>query len=246
VRESKAAVACRALITSTKHTEQAAHFSRLDCPAHPRRAAGGAALSGVNSHRLGIAWRSIRYSLSSAQLAPSAFQPPSNQCRFMHLGMHTRCTAAAYRESADRCGRSLKNEGERNDETFGRNEVSVSDGGFVYRRLNRTPRQSRCLRISIINLISTLRAAREFRSRFRARAKTTTVNLDAPHCMKKFFLQEQRRALRLTRRQHANACFPINFTSTLRQLSIIGSMAIAQADSRADSATYALASAASS
>jgi len=88
------------------------------------------------------------------------------------------------------------------------------NGGFVYRRLNRTPRRSRCSRISIINPISTLRAAREFRSRFRARAKTTTVNLDAPHCMKKFFFQEQRRALRLTRRQYANACFPINFTST--------------------------------
>lgn len=90
------AIACRTLITSTKHTEHATirtfRLHRLDCYAHPRLYAGRAALSGVNSHRLGIAWRSCRYSLSSYGVLV-----PSNQYRFMHLRMHTRCIAIVSR-----------------------------------------------------------------------------------------------------------------------------------------------------
>lgn len=83
-------VTCRTLITSTKHTKHATirtfRLHRLDCHAHPRLYAGRAALSSVNSHRLGITWRSCRYSLSSYSILV-----PSNQYRFMHLRMHMRC-----------------------------------------------------------------------------------------------------------------------------------------------------------
>lgn len=90
------AIACRTLITSTKHTEHATvrtfRLHRLDCYAHPRLYAGRAALSGVNSHRLRIAWRSCWYSLSSYGVLV-----PSNQYRFMHLRMHMRCAMVVSR-----------------------------------------------------------------------------------------------------------------------------------------------------
>jgi len=196
------------------------HFSRLDCPAHPR-AAGGAALSGVNLHRLGIAWRSIRYS-------------PNSLRRFSSLLISVDlCTSECIRDAAPYRESRLPVVA---DELSKMNEFA----SFVYWRPSRTlffaadgfSWRLRCLRLSIINLIPTLceRAssvrdsmlARNYdrKSRFSALYEKVFLSKGTPYSL-----------------SCANACFPINFSWTFDFKATINCRIDAyRADSQADSA----------